>query len=320
MTKALRTKIKQAFSEAEFAVPLGAKTTFGVGGTAPAYLRVKTAAAFAAAVARARSAKIPFVVMAGGSNVVWADRPQTPLVIHFLASQPRLLVRSGERIIIVEAGTTLASLIRAALARGWSGLETLSGIPGTVGGAVVGNAGAYGQSIAGALRRVEALVNGHSRWLSRAECRFAYRDSIFKHEPWLILRAEFAFEPGEARDLTRRAREIIKLREKKYAPGLACPGSFFKNVLVSQVGKKVLAKIEPAKIVAGKIPAGYLLESVGAKGLTTKHLAVADFHGNLIINRGGATCREVRAFAERLRRRVHSHFGLKLEEEVRYLS
>jgi UDP-N-acetylmuramate dehydrogenase len=320
MTKALEAKIKQAFPKAEFAVPLGTKTTFGVGGTASAYLRVQTAAAFAAAVARARAANLPFTVFAGGSNVVFADRPTTPLIVQFLVTRPRLIVRAAERLIVAEAGTSLAALIRAAIRRGWSGLETLSGIPGTVGGAVAGNAGAYGQSIAGALVRVEALVDARARWLSRDECRFAYRDSIFKHQPWLILRAEFAFEPGEARVLTRRAREIIKLREKKYAPGLACPGSFFKNVLASQVSKKVLAKIEPTKIVAGKIPAGYLLESVGAKGLTTKHLAVADFHGNLIINRGGATCREVQAFADDLRRRVHSHFGLTLEEEVRYLT
>jgi UDP-N-acetylmuramate dehydrogenase len=110
------------------------------------------------------------------------------------------------------------------------------------------------------------------------------------------------------------------VRNKKYPPGLKCPGSFFKNILVTNVSKKSLELLDQTKIIEGKIPAGYLLEEVGAKGLEQTNLRVARFHGNLIINKGKATSGEVKRFAAVLQEKVFKKFGIKLEEEVRYLS
>jgi len=212
----------------------------------------------------------------------------------------------------------LADVIGQAIRRGLRGLETLSGIPGTIGGAVVGNAGAYGHSISELVDRVEIWDGREHRILSRSECAFEYRESVFKKEPFVLLRAFLRFRRGDARKLQRASREIIALREKKYRPGLRCPGSFFKNVLVKSLTPESLDRIDRRKIIDGKIPAGYLLEAVGAKGMRAGGIVIARFHGNLFINQGGGTACDVRALARELKNKVKRRFGIQLEEEVRY--
>ena len=114
------------------------------------------------------------------------------------------------------------------------------------------------------------------------------------------------------------SREIIKTREKKYQPGLRCPGSFFKNVLMENISEKSLESIDKKKIIEGKIPAGYLLEEAGAKGMKLGGVRIANFHGNLLINSGRAKAKEVKKMVAILKRKVHKKFGIELEEEVRY--
>ncbi len=316
------SKLSSLFPEALIDAPLAPHTTFGVGGRALGYLLVKTAEEFSAAVAQATAAQIPFRIIAGGSNIVFCDDDYQGLVIQWQSGAAGIS-EAGERELVAEAGASLGDVIKFALARGWAGLESLSGIPGTVGGAVVGNAGAYGHSISECIKEVEILdlakLEKAPRSISREGAHFAYRDSIFKHQPWLVLRVKVEFQPGDAAALTQISAEIIATREKKYRPGLACPGSFFKNILVSETTPEILQKIDQSKIIEGKIPAGYLLEQVGAKGLKTEHLEIASFHGNLIINRGGATYEEVKKLADSLKEKVKLKFGLELEEEVRYI-
>ena len=292
-------------------------TTFGVGGVAAHYLKVSRPEELVAAVRQTKKLKTPYFILAGGSNIVGPDGRWSGLLIHYFAPRGELKVKGAT--ISVAAGVPLLSLIKTAIKHGLAGLEKLSGIPGTVGGAVVGNAGAYGQEIARPLKSVRVFDGEKIRWLGKKACCFAYRESIFKNKPWLVLEAEFKLVSAERKELLKTAREIIRLRQQKYPPGLACPGSFFKNVLVKEVSSKSLALIPPEKIIDGKIPAGYLLEAVGGRDLKTKHLKVASYHGNLIINRGGATCREVKKLAALLKKRVFRKFGIRLEEEVRYV-
>ena len=105
---------------------------------------------------------------------------------------------------------------------------------------------------------------------------------------------------------------------KKYKPGLKCPGSFFKNVLVRDASQRTLKLIDKIKIIKSKIPTGYLLEEVGAKGMRRGGIKIADFHGNLFINEGAGTARDVKELAKELKKRVRDHFGIELEEEVMY--
>ena len=135
----------------------------------------------------------------------------------------------------------------------------------------------------------------------------------------MILRAEFKLKKGDKKMLIKKSREIIKIRSAKYDPNLRCPGSFFKNVLVSEVPKKSLALIDSTKIRDGKVPTGYLLEAAGAKGARVGGIYVADWHGNLLVNDGRGTYRDVIMLTTKLKKLVQKKFGITLEEEVRYM-
>ncbi|HEY4476553.1 MAG TPA: UDP-N-acetylmuramate dehydrogenase [Candidatus Paceibacterota bacterium] len=309
-------------------VLLAPYTTFGIGGRADYFLEVRNPEELVLAVKLAVKDKMRYEVIAGGSNVVFSDKTFDGLVIHYRVKKQgsTLKTRQG-RTLKCEAGLLLSRLIETAISNGLAGLETLSGIPGTVGGAIVGNAGAYGQTISDCLTRVEIFDPknvrhsvSHKRWLTKKQCRFAYRESVFKSKNWLILRAEFKLKKGDKKVLAKKSREIIKVRSEKYNPNLRCPGSFFKNVLISDVSRVTLARIDKQKIRAGKIPAGYLLEAVGAKGRRVGGIYVADFHGNLLINDGHGTYRDVRLLAAKLKKLVQKKFGIELDEEVRYIN
>lgn len=342
-------------------VLLASLTTFQVGkGRADYYVQISESEDLVKIVKLARELKIPFRVIAGGSNLVFGDTDYHGLLIQFLAKtksnkKAKISLRnSGSKAsLIVPASLTLMSLIQSSIEQGLAGLEALSGIPGTVGGALVGNAGAYGQAISDRLLRVQILdlaklphphpspkEKGSNfspsplgrgegwgqkeiHWLSKSDCKFAYRNSIFKTKlakDWLILSAKFLLEPGNKIELQKKSREIIQTRLKRYPKNLKCPGSFFKNVLVRDVSKKSLQKIEPEKIRDGKINAGWLLEKSGVLDMRIGGVAVSDWHGNLIINDGGGTGEDVKKLADLLKNKVYKKFGIKLEEEVRYLT
>ncbi len=298
-------------------VSLAPYTTFGIGGRADYFLEVHSPEELVAAVCWAKEKNWPYFLIAGGSNVVFGDKPFRGLVIRYL--NPRGKISCQGDALTCEAGVPLERLIRTAIKSGLAGLEALSGIPGTVGGAIVGNAGAYGQCISDCLMRVEIFDGQKIKWLNKKQCRFAYRDSIFKKKNWLILRAEFKLVTGDKKVLAKKSREIIKVRSEKYDSSLRCPGSFFKNVLVKDISSRAKKLINQTKIRDGKIPAGYLLEEVGAKGRRVGGIYVADFHGNLLINDGHGTYRDVITLATKLKKLVQKKFSLTLDEEVRYL-
>jgi UDP-N-acetylmuramate dehydrogenase len=300
-------------------VPL---STFRIGGKAEYFCAVKNAGELIKAIKWAQKKKIPWRVFAGGSNIVFPDGKLKGLLIQIKGGL--IHANKGHKAIItVDAGVPLADVIKKSISLGWRGLETLSGIPGTVGGAIVGNAGAYGHSISEVVEKVEVLDEKlKPKLLTKVQCKFAYRESIFKHRPYIVLRAVLKFKKGNKKSLQKISRDIIKIRLKKYKPGLKCPGSFFKNVVISRINRNKRAnltnKIDKTKIIDGKIPAGYLLEQVGAKGMRIGGIEIAKFHGNLFINRGGATANDVKRLAKLLKGRVYRKFGIELEEEIRY--
>ncbi len=295
-------------------IALAPLSTFRIGGRAEYFCSVGKPDELIKAIGFAKKLKLPYKIFAGGSNVVFPDGTLKGLLIRFFGGW---LTRKGN-IIVADGGVSLARVISSSIGWGLKGLETLSGIPGTLGGAVVGNAGAYGHSISEIVRRVEIWDGKERHWIKKSNCDFKYRDSIFKHKNILVLRAELVFKKGKKKELKKISREIIKTRENKYRPGLKCPGSFFKNVLVSDISEKSLKSIDKKKIIEGKIPAGYLLEEAGARGMKLGGVRIANFHGNLLINSGRAKAKEVKKMDEILKRKVHKKFGIELEEEVRY--
>lgn len=300
-------KIKRNFNIKEL-------STFKIGGKAKYFCVVKNDEELVGALSVAKKLKVPYRIIAGGSNVVFPDRNLNCLLVKIISNK---LLISRKRI-VVDAGAPLSRVIAAANKNGLAGLETLAGIPGTVGGAIVGNAGAYGHSISEVVEKVEVFDDRGKRWISNKECQFFYRESIFKQEALVILRAVLKFKKGDSVELRKASRDIVRIRLKKYKPGLRCPGSFFKNVLVKDISRKSSKLIDRNKIIDGKIPAGYLLESVDAKGRRVGDIQIADFHGNLFINIGRAKAADVRGLARILKSEVKNKFGISLKEEVRY--
>src|SRR3989344_7631830 len=259
-------------------------------------------------------------VLGSGSNIVASDKGFHGLIIKINIKEYK---KSGRRV-DVGAGNALLDFIKKINGLGLAGMEKMAGIPGTVAGAIYGNAGAYGTEIRENITRVRIFDLKKFRWIKNSECRFGYRTSGFKkNKDWIIVGAEFSFGKGKPAELVKISRDTIKLREKKYKPGLLCPGSFFKNIIVKNlkpaVRKELFPKIDRAKIMYGKAPAGYLLEEVGAKGTSSGNVRIAQHHGNLIYNAGGGKARDIRKLSRILKDRVSRKFGVRLEEEVQYL-
>lgn len=299
--------------------PLNRHTTFGVGGVARYFVEVRTPDALVEAVSLAQDLGVRFYIIAGGSNMVISDAIFPGLTIKVCGDD---LEKNGNEI-TADAGVPLMKLIEEAMDSGLSGLETLSGIPGTVGGAIVGNAAAYGQAIGDTVASVLVfdMKSRERQVLSRHECEFSYRDSMFKGggSDFLVLRATFSFVPKDKTEIEAKSKEIVATRSKKYPPGLKTPGSFFKNLWADKLPLEVLTNIQNLKDFYGKVPAWYFLNEVGARGMKHGGLRIADFHGNYIINDGNATYGDVRELAEELKKRVREKFKVELEEEVRYL-
>lgn len=298
-------------------------TTFGVGGVARYFVEVERASAVVEAIKEAKKSNIPYVIIAGGSNMVFNDGLLDMLVIRLkppVNIEEYLKVEGDE--VVCDVSVTLMDFINFSIAHGLSGLEALSGIPGSVGGAIVGNAGAYGQTISGPLKEVEIfdVQSGEIKTLTKDECEFTYRDSIFKNKEWIVLSARFTFTKGDKEELEKKSKDIIETRNKKYTPGIKCPGSFFKNILIENIPEGSLKHLPKDRDYFGKVPAWFFLDQVGAKGMKQGDVEIADFHGNLLMNVGEASFKDVITLADKLKGLVKDKFGIELEEEVRYIS
>jgi UDP-N-acetylmuramate dehydrogenase len=289
-------------------------TRFGLGGPADIYAETDGVASFVAAVRVARLSGLDYSIIGGGTNLVAADEGYRGIVLRFTGSA---IAAEGNRV-AAEAGAELQTVVDFAIGRGLAGLETLAGIPGSLGAAIYGNAGAYGRSIAEVAARVTFFDGQDERALAGRECEFRYRESIFKrHKEWIVFSAELELVEGDGAELRRRADGILALRNTKFPPTMKCAGSVFKNLLASELPPGVAVPPEAER--EGKVPAAYFLEQVGAKGLAHGGIRVADYHANLIYNAGGGTARQFRELAAELKARVRERFGLELEEEVQYL-
>ena len=296
--------------------PLAELTRFGIGGPADLLAETSDPQAFLASIRACRAAGVPFYIIGDGSNLIVSDRGYRGVVLRFVAAS---LAAEGD-CIVADAGAPLQGLVDYAIDRGLAGLETLTGIPGSVGAAVYGNAGAYGHSISERVTRVEFFDGEALRSFPNTGCEFDYRESVFKgHKDWIILRAVLQLEPGDHAALRARADEIRRVRDEKFPPAMRCAGSIFKNLLVASLPPDIGASIPPNAIREGKVASAYFLDQVGAKGMRRNGIQVADYHANLIYNAGGGTADDLHAIIQELRERVRSRFGITLEEEVQYL-
>ncbi len=297
-------------------VLLSEYTRFGIGGPARWYAETPDEESFIAALMEARSSGLPFVVIGGGTNLIVSDSGFPGVVLRFTGAS---ISRDGQ-VVTAEAGAELQSLVDFTIDESLAGIHTMTGIPGSVGAAVYGNAGAYGNSISKYVTRVRFLDGSGTRTLTNEDCRFAYRESIFKkRKDWIIFSTSLALPPGDGSELRARATEIRTIRDRKYPPTMKCAGSIFKNLLLRELPSDVQAMLPEKVVIEGKVPSAWFLEQVGAKGTRLGGIHVADYHANLIYNAGGGTSSELREIISDLKSRVRDRFGFDLEEEVQYV-
>jgi UDP-N-acetylmuramate dehydrogenase len=296
--------------------PLACYTRFAIGGPADVYAETGNADAFIAASEIAREIGIPTMVIGGGTNLIVSDSGFRGLVLRYRGDA---LLAADERV-VAQAGAVLQDLVDFTNAHGLKGLETLAGIPGSVGAAVYGNAGAYGHSISERVVRVQFYDGRSVRVFENAECQFHYRESIFKkHKEWIIFSTQLLMDRAPAADLQKISADILKVRNEKFPVTMKCAGSIFKNLLLKELPPAVAAEVPEKVVREGKIPAAWFLEQVGAKGLRRGDIHVADYHANLIYNAGEGTAVDLVAMIDDLKARVRARFGIGIEEEVQYV-
>jgi UDP-N-acetylmuramate dehydrogenase len=297
-------------------VPIGPHTTFGLGGTVHEIIHCHSNDELLIELKKQKESNSEIIIIAGGSNVIFPDGHLDKTIIRLSGGD----MRFDKNLLVVEAGAILDETVLFAIRAGRGGLEALSLIPGSVGGAIVGNAGAYGQSISDHIVSVSFFDGQSVQTFKKEECDFSYRSSIFKkNRDWIVLRAKFSLPKKRSEALFKKREEISSMRLSKYPPGLRCPGSYFKNIIVENLSADSLKLIPQEKIIGGKVPTGFLLEKVGACGEREGGIYVSSYHGNLFINDGTGTTLELITLTDRLSKKVFDYFGIKLEPEVVYI-
>ncbi|MBI2596441.1 UDP-N-acetylmuramate dehydrogenase [Candidatus Daviesbacteria bacterium] len=301
--------------------PLSKLTTLNLGGPAKYFYFAKTQKSLIEAIKWAEKEQLKYLVIGGGSNLLISDEGFDGLIIK----NTEIGITQNSNIITVKAGTTLQTLVDFTIGKGLSGINKMAGIPGTVGGAVYGNAGAFGQTISDCVKAVTCLdpssqnsVRSYTI-LSKKECGFAYRDSIFKRNKHIILEVEFSLPSADKTILKQESKEVLEKRLKKYPPDMLCPGSFFKNIVAEQLPKGLKKRLA-SEITYGKISAGRLIELVGGKGDKLGKITIAQNHGNTFINLGGGTAADFYSLAQKYYRKVKKEFRITLEPEVQLIA
>jgi UDP-N-acetylmuramate dehydrogenase len=277
--------------------PVAPYTTFGIGGPADVLVEVYTERALQQVVREAMASRMRWLLIGGGSNLLVGDTGFRGVVIVNKIEHLRV---EGTRI-TAGAGADLGEVVEAARQHALSGLEFAIDIPGTVGGAIRGNAGAFGRSVADVATRIRLLEGTTLVDRKPTDLGFAYRHSNLKENTNIVVETEFTLVPGDRAEMDRLMGQHAAQRARRHEKGLHTAGCFFKN---------------PVRPDGSKIAAGQLLEAAGAKEIREGGAGVHAFHANYIVNRGGATASEVLHVAEEMKRRVEAANGITLEAEV----
>lgn len=290
--------LKPFFGEIEilYDEPMARHTTFRIGGPADVFLRPRSADALCAAIVTARAQDIPCAVIGNGSNLLAPDGGIHGVVV---CTGALCDIQMQGNTVTAGAGALLSRVARAAQGSGLSGMEFAAGIPGSAGGAVFMNAGAYEGQMADIVQEVTYLDETGALRIA-TNCGFGYRTSVFKQHPaWTILSAVLELRPDDPARIRTRMDDLAFRRRDKQPIDLPSAGSTFKR---------------PAGHFAGK-----LIEEAGLRGMAVGGAQVSEKHAGFIVNRGGATCADVRELIALVQRTVLEKFGIELECEVRFL-
>lgn len=282
-------------------------TTFRLGGPCRLLFDCQTPDQLIAAVEHLNNLRIDFILIGGGSNLVVSDQGIDCAVIRYVSPTP-IIERDGNDV-IVSGSTELDALALYCVDEGLEGLNYTTGIPGTVGGAVVGNAGAWGKQVGDVLKSVTLLdLSGKQKEVGRDYCQFQYRHSHLKETGDIVVNVRFSLTEGDPVKLALERADILKKRAEKH-PNLSthpCAGSFFRNV-------------EPTSKADRRQAAGWFLEEAGGKNLRVGGAQIFDKHANIIVKGPGCSAQDVYDISQKMIGLVKDKFGFELVREVRFV-
>ena len=288
-------------------IPLAPFTTFRVGGAAEWLLETRSSDELLTALKLARDADVPVTILGGGSNVLIADRGVRGLVIRPRGGEVK---PAGDEGVRADAAVTINGLVRWTINHGRAGLEAWAGTPGTVGGAIFGNAHFGGRLIGELITEVRiASRDGLTMEVPAAQMAFGYDRSRLQDTGEVLLSATFRVSPGDPASLRATARASLAFRKRTQPLDTPSAGCVFQNP-------------EPGRDhVPEGIPwsAGALVDRAGLKGASIGGAQVSPTHGNFIVNDGSATAADIKQLIDRCRRAVREQFGVELREEIVYL-
>ena len=317
-------------------VLLSRYTSFRIGGPAKYFFVAESSSQLKEAIKFAHKNNLKFFVLGGGSNLLVSDKGFDGLVIKIqnskfkIQNEPKQIVsqlygagNSRFKIIYTDAGVKLNDLVRFSAHNGLTGLEWATGIPGTAGGAIYGNAGAFSHSISELVKDVKVIDLGSRKELiyKNRDCRFVYRGSIFKKDRNLILiSANLKFKKAKKEYIKRLMEKYLSQKRKNQPLEFYSAGCIFKNFFIDNDFKKIkgIKEVERFK-KCGFIPSAYLIEKCGLKGAKVGGAMISKKHSNFIINLGNAKAKDVIALINLIKKEVMKKFNIKLEEEIEYL-
>ncbi len=283
-------------------------TTFNLGGACPALIQCPTAAVLSETAAVLLHEAIEFIVIGQGSNLLVSDEGIRRVVLRYCAEEHPQIAFDGCRV-SVSGNTLLDDLARLTIDQGVGDVSFCSGIPGTVGGAIAGNAGAFGRQIGDVVKSVRLMeLDGSIREVNSDELIFEYRSSMLKQTGAVVLDAELKLKPCDRETMLKERERILELRNVKHPDWKTtpCAGSVFRN-------------IEPTSAAERRQAAGWFLEQAGAKGFHVGGARLFEKHANIIIAGPEATASDVLKLSEKMIAAVRDKFGFELVREIKLL-
>lgn len=276
--------------------PMSRHTSFQIGGPAEIFVQPATGDEVRQAICLAKEEQIPFFVVGNGSNLLVSDDGFRGMIVQIGRNLQEISVE--DNVIYAQAGALLSRVARTALEHGLTGMEFAAGIPGSLGGAVAMNAGAYGGEMKDILTDAEVLTpDGEIKILSLEELDLSYRHSCIFDEDYIVLSVHLQLEQGDTTVIRNRMDELARARREKQPLEYPSAGSTFKR---------------PEGYFAGA-----LIQDAGLKGYTVGGAQVSEKHSGFVVNRGGATAEEVLFLIKQVQKKVKSRFGVTMEPEVR---
>ena len=293
----LKNAFKNKFANVLFDEPMKKHTTFKIGGNADIFVIPKDRQEIIDSIKLCKEFEAPFYIIGNGSNLLVGDGGIKGAVIQIFKNMGNIKVNGN--VIKTESGALLSSVSKKALDEGLTGLEFASGIPGTVGGGVCMNAGAYGGEMKDIISKVVVLRNGEILELSNEEAGFEYRNSRILKNSMIVLETEMVLKKGNINEIKEKTREFNRLRSEKQPLEFPSAGSAFKR---------------PEGYFAGK-----LIMDSGLRGYSVGGASISEKHCGFIVNKGGATAKDVITLIEDVKKIVNDKFGVILEPEIRFI-